>query len=214
MLLKNRPFRREKPSREAKVIYIFAEGVKREAHYFKYFKEIDSRINIEIYPLKPNEPNHPLGLLELAKHSIIPSEANPNPKYAFLEGDEVWIVLDTEDYQNLNRHEQIQQTLLFCNNKAGWNLARSNPCFEVWLYYHFCSMKPNIEGGHVCSPWKQLVANSVSGGFNSRIHPILIADAIRNASNNFTAISDIGNTEVFHLANMIFSFVKKKIQNV
>ncbi|MDM8529168.1 RloB domain-containing protein [Anaerolineales bacterium HSG24] len=96
MILRSRLFEREPPSREAKSIYIFCEGVKREYQYFQYFKEIDSRINVEIYKLHPHEDNSPLGLLSIAEKCIILSDDNPKPKYEFLENDEVWIVLDTD----------------------------------------------------------------------------------------------------------------------
>lgn len=55
MILKNRLFERVPPSRKAKSIYIFCEGARREFDYFEYFKELDSRINIEIYQLHPHE---------------------------------------------------------------------------------------------------------------------------------------------------------------
>ena len=37
MILTNRLFERQEPSKEAKSIYIFCEGVKREYQYFEYF---------------------------------------------------------------------------------------------------------------------------------------------------------------------------------
>ena len=52
MILTNRLFVREEPTRDAKSIYIFCEGKEREFNYFMYFKELDSRINIEIYKLE------------------------------------------------------------------------------------------------------------------------------------------------------------------
>ena len=96
MILTNRLFEREAPIREAKSIYIFCEGGKREYQYFKYFKEMDSRINVEIYKLHPHEGNSPFGLLNIAKSCIIANKDNPNLKYSFLKNDEVWIVLDTD----------------------------------------------------------------------------------------------------------------------
>ena len=70
MSITNRLFERQPPSREAKSIYIFCEGVKREYQYFKYFVEMDSRINIEPYRLHPHEDNSPLGLLNIGKSCI------------------------------------------------------------------------------------------------------------------------------------------------
>ena len=70
MILTNRLFKRKLPDREAKSIYIFCEGAKREYQYFDYFKELDSRINVEIYKLHPEEDNSPLGLLKIAQKCI------------------------------------------------------------------------------------------------------------------------------------------------
>ena len=48
MILKSRIYQREEPSRDARSIFIFCEGAKREKQYFEHFREIDSRINIEV----------------------------------------------------------------------------------------------------------------------------------------------------------------------
>lgn len=93
---------------EAKSIYIFCEGARREFDYFEYFKELDSRINVEVYKLDPSEDNSPLGLLEIAEKCIILSAENPNPKYNFIEGDEVWIVLDIDKDKDGSREPQIE----------------------------------------------------------------------------------------------------------
>jgi len=91
MILTNRRFEREPPTREAKSIYIFCEGAKREYQYFEYFREMDSRINVEIYKLNHTENNSPLGLFNIATNCIVLSDKNPNPKYSFQEKDEVWL---------------------------------------------------------------------------------------------------------------------------
>ena len=66
MILKNRLFERAEPTREAKSIYIFCEGARREYDYFLYFQMIDSRINVEPYKLHPHENNSPKGILDIA----------------------------------------------------------------------------------------------------------------------------------------------------
>ena len=136
MLLTNRLFEREPPSREAKSIYIFCEGAKREHQYFVYFVEMDSRINVEPYKLHPHENNSPLGLLNIAKACIIPSPSNPNPKFKFQQNDEVWIVIDVDKDKEETRKPQVQKIKAFCKENVGWYITQSNPCFEVWLYYH------------------------------------------------------------------------------
>lgn len=214
MILTNRLFTRKPPSREAKSIYIFCEGVKREYQYFLFFKEIDSRINIEVYPLKPNEDNSPKGLFGIASNCIIKTENNPNPKYELIEGDEVWIVFDTDSDKLETRKPQIIKLKEECK-KLNWNVAQSNPCFEVWLYYHFIKEKPVFDGDNFCKGWKPLLDEK--GGFDSRKHPILIETAMENAELNFLEKNgelDIGATELFKLSKSILPVVKEKIDEI
>ena len=217
MILTNRLFERVPPSREAKSIYIFSEGAKREYQYFEYFREFDSRINIEVYKLHPHEDNSPLGLLRIAEKCILKTEINPNPKYNFIEGDEVWIVLDIDKDRDESRLPQIEDVQKRCAELDNWNLIKSNPCFEVWLYYHLHAKKPVIEDADKCSEWKSFVNNSVKGGFDSRKHPIFIETAAKNAKNNYKVENntpDIGSTEVFYLADTIVPLLSVKIKKV
>jgi len=104
-----------------------------------------------------------------------------------------------------------------CNELENWSLAQSNPCFEVWLYYHLHTAKPFIYNSEICAEWKQLVNRLIIGGFDSRRHPIYIASASKNAANNFVVIDgkpDIGSTEVFNLANTIIRLVGSKLEKV
>ena len=217
MILTNRLFERVPASREAKSIYIFCEGAKRELDYFEYFKKIDSRINIEVYELHPHENNSPLGLLNIAEKCIIKSDENSIPKYDFIEGDEVWIVLDIDKDETESRKPQIQIVQEKCHELKDWNLAKSNPCFEVWLYYHSHSEKPIFDKSGICTEWKQLVNNTIAGGFDSRKHPIYIETASANAAKNLQLDNgepNIGSTEVYDLANTIIPLVKSKLKRV
>lgn len=118
MILPRRSFERVPPGREARSVYIFGEGSRREFDYFNYFKELDSRIKIEVYKLHPHEDNSPLGLLKIAEKCIIASDENPNPKYDFIEGDEVWIVLDIDKDRADSRKPQIAQVKLKCDERS------------------------------------------------------------------------------------------------
>jgi len=212
MLLRNRLFVRQEPSREAKSIYIFCEGKKREYQYFQYFREMDSRINIEIYELDQHEDNSPAGLLKIANESIESS----NAKYSFQENDEVWIVFDTDIDRDRSRDGQIHTVKMVCSKKPGWFVAESNPCFEVWLYYHKFSENATFEDNETCAKWKEFVNNAFVGGFDSRRHPIFIKTAIKNAERNFMIIENrltIGSTEVYKLAKNIYAILSKKIED-
>lgn len=32
--------------------------------------------------------------------------------------------------------ESLNEIYLYCKENKNWNIALSNPCFEVWLYFH------------------------------------------------------------------------------
>lgn len=214
MILTNRLYIREKPSKEAKSVFIFCEGAKRERDYFNYFVNIDSRINIEVYDLKHDEDNSPLGLFNIAEKCIVKSKENPTPKYDFREGDEVWIVLDIDKDKFNSREPQFDEIKRRCKDKEKWFLALSNPCFEVWLYFHLYSSKPD-KLSTKCSVWKRLVNKKVKGGFDARRHPIYIERAIENAQNNYNLYNkkpDVGCTDVYKLGSSIFPMIKDKIK--
>lgn len=218
MIRTKRLFTREEPSREAKSIFIFCEGLKREYEYFKYFKEMDSRINIEIYKLHPSENNSPSGLLDIAKKCILVTGENPTPKYDFVKNDEVWIVIDTDKDKLDSRKPQILKIYEYCKSNSDWHVAHSNPCFEVWLYYHFYFEIPELKSNEKCSSWKSLVNSSINGGFNPTNHPIYIQTAEKNSEKNYSlSLGEepmVGNTNVFKLAKSIISLVKPKLDNV
>ncbi|PZF71500.1 RloB family protein [Taibaiella soli] len=215
LLRKNRSFERTEPSKDAKKIYIFCEGTKREFHYFNYFKEIDSRINIVVHELDDQEDNSPLGLYAKACASIIATEENPTPKYECIEGDEVWIVLDTDLDKVDSRAAKIEEVKKKCNEQ-NWDVVESNPCFEVWLYYHFASERPqNIGDDHLaCITWKGIVNREIPGGFNSRKHPLNIETAVENSSKNYEDSNgrpSVGTTQVFRLSQSFLPLLKEKL---
>jgi hypothetical protein len=218
MILTNRLFNRNLPSREAKSIYIFCEGKDREYRYFYYFREMDSRINIEIYKLNSHEDNSPQGLFKIAINSIVEDENNPNPKYAFQENDEVWIVLDTDKDKDDSRKAQIEFIRKNIIDKKDWFIVESNPCFEVWLYYHFYPTIEKFEGIEKSKNWKSYVDANIKGGFDPRKHPIYIERATINAENNFkideNSKLNIGTTEIFKLSKSILTIIKSKIKEV
>jgi len=214
MILTNRLFERQPPSREAKSLYIFCEGAKREYQYFEYFREIDSRIKVEVNKLSPDDNNSPKGLYDLAENSF----TGDKPKFTLQENDEVWIVLDTDPDKSNSREEQIKQIKEDYKTRVGWFVVESNPCFEVWLFFHKNEKVEEFESDEVCRSWKQKVNGSYDGGFDSRRHPIFIEEAIKNAERNFESGNDRkplkGSSEVYLLAKSIYIVLKHKIRAV
>ncbi|MBS9773463.1 MAG: RloB domain-containing protein [Trichodesmium erythraeum GBRTRLIN201] len=214
MILTNRLFERVPPSREAKSLYIFCEGAKREFQYFEYFREIDSRIKVEVNRLSPDDNNSPRGLYNLAETSI----SGNKPKFVLQKNDEVWIVLDTDPDKSNSRERQINEVRIDCKARENWFVAESNPCFEVWLFFHRNNKVEEFEFDSICKSWKQKVNESFEGGFDSRRHPIFIEEAISNTEKNFKINQNgrplKGSSEVYLLAKSMFAVIKNKIRAV
>lgn len=206
MLVSNRGRERVAPNRDAKKYYIFCEGRDREYNYFRYFVEMNSKINI--IPIQPEAEgdNSPTGLYREACKSLIQSENNPNPEKELLDIDEVWFVIDTDQWNT-----KIDTLRNDCTAHYQWYIAQSNPCFEVWLYYHFFNDRPEFEGQTISKKWKSFVNNSISGGFDHRKHPIHLDKANKNAKSTFGEKSgspNVGCTEIFKLGESIYRLVQ------
>lgn len=210
MLNKHRFFTRREPERNARIIYIFCEGTKREPQYFRFFAGLDSRIKIEVFNTASDQDNSPTGLFEEAKNWFSNGEPGESSKFDFHSGaDQLWFVIDTDLWG-----EKISVLRALCKDIIGWQVAQSNPCFEVWLYYHFYADKPLVRD---CREMKQLLNEKIEGGFNSTRHPVYIDNAISHAKMNVNFINglpDEGSTEVYLLAEQFFPFIEKKTLNI
>jgi hypothetical protein len=210
MLAPNRGRERKLPNKDAKSYYIFCEGRRREYNYFLYFKEIDSKINIEPIQLGADEDNSPTGLYSKACELLMKSEHDPYPKYEILDIDEVWFVIDTDIWGS-----KIPELRRYCDQNHNWNVAQSNPCFEVWLYYHFFDTKPTFEGQEISKQWKSFVNDIVKGGFDHRKHPVNLRQANENSEkvyNQAEGIIELGCTEVFRLGTGIYRLTEDSLK--
>ncbi|MFN8283747.1 MAG: RloB family protein [Chitinophagales bacterium] len=210
MLSRSKLYTRREPTKEAKLFIIFCEGQNTEPMYFRYFQNISHNINLEIVE-HDNGKNNPIGLFETACKLLVKSEENPNPKYEIASIDEVWFVIDTDKWnEHGNKINELKEKLV---NYPTWKIAQSNPCFEVWQYYHHFTDKLTLDNLDTCSSWKNHLNDKI-GGFNCNKHPIFIEEAIQRAKNIHQEINnqpDICCTEVFNLAELILPFVQEEI---
>jgi hypothetical protein len=213
MLSRSKLYTRREPTKEAKLFIIFCEGQNTEPMYFRYFQNISHNINLEIIEHE-NGKNNPMGLFETAYKLLVKSEENPNPKYEVSSIDEIWFVIDTDRWNEQgNKINELREKI---QEYPTWNVAQSNPCFEVWLYYHHFSDKPILENMDTCGSWKSHLNDKI-GGFNCNKHPIYIERAIQQAKeihNEVHSQPDNCCTEVFKLAESFFPFVKEEIDSV
>jgi hypothetical protein len=202
-------------------LYVFCEGV-REYEYFSFFDKLSEKIKLVVYPLDSEaEDNTPTGLYNIACSCLKPSSENPNPLYELSDDvDEVWIIFDKDTDKLSSREPQIISVKENCEKENSqlarevWKVAESNPCFEVWLYYHFEVEKPNFEGIEISVCWKSFVNTISKSGFDPRKHPQWIRKAIDNSSLNYSEANErpeIASTQVFRLGESIYSLVKRRL---
>jgi len=209
-LSRNKVYKKFEPFKNAKKIYIFCEGERKEIDYFKFFQGFAS--NIDIIPIpNDNGKSDPTKLKAQAELSIENNSISLSQELL----DEVWFVIDTDRWNEGNKIDELKA---FVEEKKesynGWYVAQSNPSFEIWLYYHFSSEKPNNEEVVAFASFKEFVATKIKGGFDNRSMPLEIQQATSNAENAFESENGqpkIYSTEVFILAKQIINFTKAQL---
>jgi hypothetical protein len=200
LLLNKRKYEKKEPFRSATLFVIVCEGEKREPKYFQYFDGISSRN--KVYPVPSEEgksaPNH-----------LVQNANSASERYGLNVQDELWFVVDTDRWR-----DHLHKLQSECSAKNNWHVAISNPCFEVWLYYHFSRTNTELQNIDQCSFWKPLIPLVSSGGFDMSIHPGLIKTAIDNSQNRHKETGyfpEIGCTQVFKLAEKIYALIENTL---
>ena len=210
-LSRNKVYEKSEIAKDAKKIYIFCEG-DTEKKYFNYFKGFSS--NIDIIPIpNDNGKSDPTKLKENAVLLFFGNKTiSPIYKLSEEDKDEVWFAIDTDRW---NEGNKIQKLKDFCADKNKWTVVQSNPCFELWQYYHFYTEKPFAENISKYSSFKEFVNNQIKGGFDSRSMPIELESAIKNSLKNFEIENEqpkLYSTEVHVLGQVIHAFVGNQLE--
>lgn len=162
----NREYKKGKPYRDSRLFVIIAEG-DREDKYFAQFNLLNSRIRVLTIPREQNAsaPKHFVGRLKKAEEI---------GEYTSEETDEIWFVCDTDRWRT-----QLNELKTDCEQRTNWNLAISNPCFEVWLHYHSGLVSTRALN---CSDLKAQLPQTTLGGFDSKTYCQHIESAINYAA--------------------------------
>jgi RloB-like protein len=113
---------RQQDRRDAKLFIVATEGKETEKQYFRIFNS--SRIKVEILATTEDgksSPEYVLERLDIFKE-----------RYDLDEDDMLWLVSDVDRWGAKKLSSVCSQA-----RQKGYNLAISNPCFEVWLTLHF-----------------------------------------------------------------------------
>jgi hypothetical protein len=113
---------REHDRRDTKLFIVATEGKETEKQYFGMFKS--TRIKVEILATTEDGKSSPEYVLERLDTF--------KERYDLTEDDMLWLVSDVDRWGDKKLSSVCSQA-----RQRSYNLAISNPCFEVWLTLHF-----------------------------------------------------------------------------
>ncbi|QHS59778.1 RloB family protein [Chitinophaga agri] len=192
---KNREYKKGAPHRDCRKFIIVAEG-EREDEYFRYFNNLNRRVKVEIVERD--------GGKSAAKY-LQERIATYHTKFGIEPEDLVWFVLDVDKWPRRDINELHQH----CTTDANWDIAISNPCFEVWLHYHLLKAIPvNVK---TPGQLKTNLNKLLPGGYNKETFAKQIKVAATNAGkadeHKDHYFPEKNNTKVYVLANQLLQFL-------
>ena len=226
MITRIRQYAKKDPSKDAHKLYVICEGGRDEPRYFEFFEGLSSNLNVVIIPSEEGKTD-PVQL----SRSAVEKFDSQNGRFSldYTQGDRVWFVIDTDTWESEGKISKLRD---FCSEQnriisgqltetipyAVWNIAQSNPCFEIWLYYHFYKESPTRDDVDKFLSFKHFVDEKINGGFNYESDPVRLKDAISNAEANFNTGSDgllcPFSTEVYLLGKEIYGFVSDELNRL
>lgn len=122
------------------VVAVLTEGKVTEPEYVKILKSIYREVNIKIINRGKGSPK------TLVNKAINYQSKldNSNPDY-----DEIWCIFDVDEHRDIEG--AIQES-----RDSGINIAISNPCFELWLVWHYQDQTGSIHRHAIQSRAKKL----------------------------------------------------------
>ena len=211
MMRKKRGYKRDTPKelyRDYKLFAIACEGGKREPEYFSVFEQMSKRIKVDI--IEDKIRNEELGYeTKSAPNWVLDRAIKYIEKEGLIDEDDLWFILDVDRWEI----DQIRRIANYCDDNPNWHIVLSNPCFEVWLYFHKKSTISQ-ELASSCKQLKQALATLAKGGYSPITFIVHLEEAISNAKNqdensdHFLPI--IGTTKLYQLGTALLQTVGTK----
>jgi hypothetical protein len=194
----NRSYKKGGPHRDFRKFVIVAEG-QREDEYFAFFNKINQRIQIILVP-RDKGKSATKYFTERADQYI--------DQYGIEPEDLLWFILDVDRW----KRSEIDDLFQCCNNKKNWNIGISNPCFEVWLYFHFGN--PSDTKAKNCSELKLALSKLTHGGYKLETFANEIETATKMArvadKNARHYFPELLNTKLYQLGEQMIKFMGNK----
>lgn len=211
-MYKKRGYKRETPVelvRDYKLFAIVCEGSEREPSYFNVFRYLSSRIAVDVIEdivsdeeikVAQSKKSAPKWLLNRALIYI--------EKEGLNDEDDLWFVMDVDKWPK----KQLRDIALLCEENANWHIVLSNPCFEVWLYFHKRA-DISVSTSKSSQNFKTEIATLEKGGYHSYSFVPQLPVAIENAKmadsdpNHF--MPGFKETKVYQLGEAIMQVIGK-----
>lgn len=225
MIERRKDYTKRTPSKDASKIYIVCEGRESEINYYEFFEGLSSNLQLIVIP--PEDGTDPLKLMEQAKRQLL----GETRLYTldFMQNDKVWFAIDTDTWEKEGKIQPLREFCAAQNEKVrenhdemrpyeAWHVAQSNPCLEIWLYYHYYDSLPDMNEIKNYPSMKAFVDSCIAGGFNYQKDPVRLKDAIENAERTFkrkeNGNPDLFSTEQYLLGKEILRFVNVELQKL
>jgi hypothetical protein len=118
---------RQYNQRDARLCVIAVEGAVDEAQYFKSFGS--RRLKVEILKTESDNKSAPKYVFQRLDEF--------SAKHDLDDQDMLWLVMDVDRW-GADQLSRLSRE----STQKGYQLAISNPCFEVWLCLHFEDLNP------------------------------------------------------------------------
>jgi hypothetical protein len=196
---KPRPLaREEKTYRDDRLFVIATEDTHGPDQYFRLFR--NPRIKVRVLPTEGgfSAPQHVLQRLDgFVK------------EFQTMEDDEFWLMLDTDHWVEPNHIANFKQVCTAAIQK-GFQLAHSNPCFEIWLLLHHTDLSPGEQFARcedVIQRLKELLGEYSKGSVDCARFSL---EAARDAVNRAESLDESpGNRWPRKTGSHVYQVVKK-----
>jgi len=209
---KTRGYTRDIPKklkRDYKLFAISCEGGKREPEYFSFFEQISNRIKVDIVEeIISNSEMRSKYQTKSAPKWVLDRAIKYIDSEGLIEEDDLWFVIDKDDWSN----EQLRIIADYCKDYPNWHIVISNPCFEVWLYFHKKDDMKKFKNLK-CKELKSELGKFEQGGYNPQKFIPYFFDAISNARKNDTNkkhfMPDNCETKMYQLGEALIEVIGK-----
>jgi hypothetical protein len=157
--------------RQVKTRPVFAlamEGARTEPVYFEAFKPTQRHVSVRMVLVPSNKDRS-------SPEEVLKRLKNYAKKYPPQPRDNYWIVIDRDGWDPAILDEVCAAAAI-----AGYEVALSNPCFEIWLWLHLQHNRAFIDR-HVCQRALQEVLPGYSPGSKGNFDPTALVANVQTA---------------------------------